>query len=130
MFKPNEHTQEYHSRKPNNENFLSEIKDEEFIYVGEKVISFEINDTMLNYSSELGFNVVKFPYAYNENNIYFMLHLLNIFLFKNMKLQHWKMSMTIWVKKRKNWKVIMLQMKTKALLNMVMIFEIVKLLLI
>ena len=29
---------------------------------------------MLNYSSELGFNDVKFPYAYGENNIYFMLH--------------------------------------------------------
>ena len=41
--------------------------------MGEKVISFETNDTILKYSSELGFNDVKFPYAYGENNIYFML---------------------------------------------------------
>ena len=29
---------------------------------------------MQNYSSELGFNDFKFPYAYGENKIYFMLH--------------------------------------------------------
>ena len=42
--------------------------------MGEKVITFEMNDTILNYSSELGFNDFKFPYAYGENNNYFMLH--------------------------------------------------------
>ena len=74
LFKPNEHTEDYHTRKPNNENFLFEIEDKKYIYVGEKVISFETNDKIIKYSSELGFNDIKFPFAHSEENIYFMLH--------------------------------------------------------
>ena len=40
----------------------------------EKVITFETNDTFLNFPSELGFNDIKFLYAYGGENIYFMLH--------------------------------------------------------
>ena len=74
LFKPNEHKEVYHIRKPNNENFLFEIGDKKNIYVGAKMITFETNDTFLYYSSELGFNDIKFPYAYAGDNIYFMLH--------------------------------------------------------
>ena len=74
LFKPNEHSEDYHTRKPNNENFLFEIGDKKYIYVGEKVISFETNHKIVKYSSELGFNDIKFPFAYGEENIYFMLH--------------------------------------------------------
>ena len=42
--------------------------------MGEKVITFERNDIMVKNSLELGFNDIKFPYAYGEENIYFMLH--------------------------------------------------------
>ena len=73
-FKLNEHTQDYHSRKPNDENFLFGIEDKKYVCDREKVIRFETDDTMLNYFSELCLNDVKFPYAYGENNIYFMLH--------------------------------------------------------
>ena len=38
VFKPNEHTEDYHIRKPNDENFLFEIEDKKYIYVGEKVL--------------------------------------------------------------------------------------------
>ena len=41
--------------------------------MGEKVINFETNDIKVNYSLDLGFNHIKFPYAYGEENIYFML---------------------------------------------------------
>ena len=74
VFQPNEHTEKFHIRKPNDENFLFEIGDKENIYVGEKVITFETNDKIVKYSSELGFNDVKYPYVYGEENIYFMLH--------------------------------------------------------
>ena len=74
VFKPNEHREDYLIRKPNDENFLFEIEDEKYIYVGEKVITFETNDIIGNYSSELDFNDVKYPFAYGEENIYFMLH--------------------------------------------------------
>ena len=43
--------------------------------MGEKVINFETNDTNLNYSSELGFHDIKYPFAYGEENIHFVLHL-------------------------------------------------------
>ena len=74
LFKPNEHTEDYHNRKPNDENFLFEIGDKKYIYVGEKVITFETNDIIVKYSSKLGFSEIKYPYAYGEENIYFMLH--------------------------------------------------------
>ena len=38
------------------------------------VFSFETNDEIVEYSSKHGFSDVKFPFAYNEENIYFMLH--------------------------------------------------------
>ena len=74
VFKPNEHTEDYHIRKPNDENFLFEIGDKKYIYVGEKLITFETDDKIEKYSSEIGFNDVKIPYAYGKENIYFMLH--------------------------------------------------------
>ena len=45
----NEHTEDYHIRNPNDENFLFEIGDKKYIYVGEKVITSETNDTILNF---------------------------------------------------------------------------------
>ena len=74
VFKPNEHTEDHHTRKPNDENFLIEIEDKKYFYVGEKVLTFETNDKIVKYSSEISFNDVKFPYAYGNENIYFMLH--------------------------------------------------------
>ena len=74
VFKPNVHTEDYHTRKPNDENFLFEIGDKKYIYVGEKVLTFETNDEFVNYPSEHGFNDVKIPFAHGRENIYFMLH--------------------------------------------------------
>ena len=74
LFRPNEHTKDYHIRKPNDKIFLFKIEDKKYIYVGEKLFSFETNDEIVEYSSEHGYNVFKYPYAYGEENIYFMLH--------------------------------------------------------
>ena len=104
VFKPNERKEDYHNRKPNDENFLFENEDEKNIYVGEKVITFETIDNIVENFSELGFNEFKFPYAYAEINI-FLCYIENLFKFKNMKIQHWKMSMSICIKEIKNWKV-------------------------
>ena len=35
LFRPNEHTEDYHIRKPNIENFLFKIGDKKYIHVGE-----------------------------------------------------------------------------------------------
>ena len=74
VFKPNEHTADYLIRKPNDQNFLFKIEDKKYIHVGEELCSFETNDEIVNYSSEHGFNDVKFPFAHGKENIYFMLH--------------------------------------------------------
>ena len=42
--------------------------------MGEKVFSFEKDDESVKYSSEHGFNDIKFPFAHGKENIYFMLH--------------------------------------------------------
>ena len=44
LFRPNEHTEDYHIRKPNDEYFLFKIEDKKYIHVGENLFSFETND--------------------------------------------------------------------------------------
>ena len=73
LFRPNEHTEDYHIRKPNDKNFLFEIGDKNYLYVGEKLLAFETDDKIEKYSSEHGNNDVKYTYAYGKENIYFML---------------------------------------------------------
>ena len=74
VFEPNEHTEDNHIRQPNDEKFLFKIEDKNCIHLGEKLFSFETNDEILKHNSERGFNDIKLPYAYDEENIYFMLH--------------------------------------------------------
>ena len=42
--------------------------------MGEKLFSFETDDEIVKYSSEHGYNDIKYLYAYGEENIYFMLY--------------------------------------------------------
>ena len=74
VFNQKKHTEDYHVRRPNNEKFLFEIRDKKYIYVGKKVITFEPNDIIVKYSSEIGFNDINFLFAYGEENNYFMLN--------------------------------------------------------
>ena len=78
LFRPNEHTEDYYIRKPNNENFLFKIEDKKFVHVGEKLFTFETDDEIVDYSSEHGYNDIKYPFARSEENINFMLHQKNI----------------------------------------------------
>ena len=71
VFRPNEHREDYHSRKPKDETFLFEIGDKKYIYVGEKVIIFETNNIIVKDSLDLGFNDIKIPCAYGGENFYF-----------------------------------------------------------
>ena len=48
------------------------------ILAGGILVSFETNDKILKYSSELGFSDIKYPFAFGEENIYFMLFWKNI----------------------------------------------------
>ena len=74
LFRPTEHSEDYHIRKQNDENFPFKIEDKKYIHMGEKLISFETNDEIVKYSSEHGYNDVIFPFAHGKENIYFMLH--------------------------------------------------------
>ena len=74
LLKPNEHAEDFYNRGPNDENFLFEIEDGKYIYVAEKAVTFETNHIIVKTSLHLGFNDIKFPYAYGEEKIYFMLH--------------------------------------------------------
>ena len=46
LFRPNEHTEDYHIRKPNNANFLFKIEDKKYVHVGATLFSFETDDVM------------------------------------------------------------------------------------
>ena len=64
LFIPNQHI-----RKTNNKKFLFKIEDKKYFHVGENLFSFETNDESVKYSSEHGFNDVKFPFAHGKENI-------------------------------------------------------------
>ena len=74
LFRANEHMEDHHIRKPNDENFLLEIQCKKYIFVGDKIVSFDTSDKIVKYSSDHGFNDIKFPYAYIDENLYFMLY--------------------------------------------------------
>ena len=74
LYKPNDHSPEYHIRKANDENFLFKIEDKKYIHIGKNLTSFETNDEIEKYSSEHGYNDIKYPFALGKENIYFMLH--------------------------------------------------------
>ena len=69
LFKQNKHTEDSYNRGPNDRNFLFEIEDRKYVYVGENLVSSETNDKIVKYSSEVGFNDSKFPFAYSEENL-------------------------------------------------------------
>ena len=74
MFKPNEHTEVYDIRKPNDKNFPFEIEDKRYLYEGAKLVSFEKSDKIVEHFSKEKFNVINYPYAYSKENIYFLIH--------------------------------------------------------
>ena len=74
LFRPNEHSEDYHIRKPNVGKFLFIIEEGKYIHVEEKFFSFETNDENVKFSSKHGFNDVKFKFAHGKENLYFMLH--------------------------------------------------------
>ena len=101
LFQPKVDTEVYQLRKPNDEIFPFGIEDERKFYLGEDFTAFETNDKIVKYSPELGYNDVKFPFAYGEENI-FLCFIENIFLFKKMKPQQKKTSINIYRKKMMN----------------------------
>ena len=79
--------------------------------MGEIVNTFETNDTILKYSSDLGFSDFKYPFAYGEENSYFMLHQ------KYIPIQDYKKS----TEENENKHLYKKEMKRKLLLKMVRI---------
>ena len=74
LLKPNEHTEDYQKRGPNDKNFLFEIEDRKYDFVEEKLFGFEATDKIVEYSSNGGLNDAKYTYAHGIENIYFMLY--------------------------------------------------------
>ena len=73
LFRPNKHLERYHIETTKHENFLFKIGDKKYLYIGESVFTFTTNSNIIKYGFRYGFNDIKFPYAYDRTNIYYML---------------------------------------------------------
>ena len=60
--------------KETDTNFLFKIEDKKYIYVGDKVFTFETVDNIVEYFSETGHNDVKYLFGLCDENIYYMLY--------------------------------------------------------
>ena len=89
--------------------------------MGKNLISFETNDEIVHYSSEHGFDDVKFPFAHGKENIYFMVHQNYIPLqeYENSAVNN---EYQYLYKKDDVLKGIIITVQNGALLNMVTIF--------
>ena len=54
--------------------FYSKLEIKKYMHVGENLFSFQTDDEIVKFSSDHGFNDVKFPFTHGKENIYFMLH--------------------------------------------------------
>ena len=59
LFRPKEHTEDYHIIKPKNENFQFKIENKKYIHVGATLFSFQTDDKLVKYSSKHGYNDIK-----------------------------------------------------------------------
>ena len=74
LFKPNKLDNKTHAGIQTNKNFLFKIEDKKFIFVCERIFSFETDDEVTEFFSEDGHNDVKSPFALSNENNYYMLY--------------------------------------------------------
>ena len=55
------------------ENFLFKIGDKKYLHVGESIFTFSTISNINKYGFKYGYNDIKFPFAYDKTNIYYML---------------------------------------------------------
>ena len=72
LFRPNDHKEDYWEGE--DKIFLIEIRDKEHIHAGGNLLISVTNDKLVKSSSNLGFNEIKFIFAHDKENFYFMLH--------------------------------------------------------
>ena len=94
LVRPNKHKKDYHIRKPNDKKLLFESEDKEYIYVGQKLVSFETSDKKVQYSSEIGFNVIKYRFLTVRKTIT-LRFIEKKSLLKSIKVRQKKMSRNI-----------------------------------
>ena len=71
--RPKKHLERYCITEPEDESFLFEIGDKKYLYVGESVLTFTTNGNIAKYGLYYGFDDIKFPYVYDQSDIYCML---------------------------------------------------------
>ena len=77
LFRPNKHLERYHIGTPKHENFLFKIGDRKSLHVGESIFTFTSDTNIVKYGFRYGFNDIKYPFAYDQTNIYYMLEKKN-----------------------------------------------------
>ena len=73
LFRPNKPLERYHIGIPKHENFLFKLGEKKYLHIGESVFTFTTNSNVVKYGFNYGFNDIKYPYAYDKTNFYYML---------------------------------------------------------
>ena len=73
LFRPNTHLERYYILPHKDEKFLFKIADKEYLHVSEKIFTFKTDNNIVKYGSKYGYNDIKYPFAYDKTNIYYML---------------------------------------------------------
>ena len=73
LFRPNNHLERYYILPHKDENFLFKIADKHYLHIGKSIFTFKSNSNIVKYGFKNGYNDSKFPFAYDQTNIYYML---------------------------------------------------------
>ena len=72
LFRPNKHLERYHVTEPKGESFLFKLDEKLYLHVGESIFTFKTTSNIVKYGLQYGYNDIKYRFAYDQTNIYYM----------------------------------------------------------
>ena len=81
---------------PKDQSFLFKLDEKLYLHVGESIFTFKTTSNIIKYGLQYGYNDIKYRFAYDQTNIYYMQE-KSMNLLINIKNLHTKMSMIIYI---------------------------------
>ena len=72
LFRANKHLERYYVLNPKDQSFLFKLDEKLYLHVGESIFTFRTTSNIVKYGLQYGYNDIKYRFAYDQTNIYYM----------------------------------------------------------